>query len=42
MNRWTVGILLAFAAVFVANGLLAWYAIQTDDPIEVSYGAEPR
>jgi len=42
MNRWTLGILLAFAAVFLANGVLVWYATHGDDPIDPTYTSEPR
>lgn len=42
MNRWTTGILLGFAAMLVANGLLVWFAIGIDDPVVASYTTEAR
>lgn len=35
--RWTVGILIGFAAMLVANGLLVWYAVSDAPQIEASY-----
>lgn len=42
MRRWTIGLILGFATVFFANGVLAYYALSTDDPIERSYETEAR
>lgn len=40
--RWTVGILIGFAAMLLANGLLVWYAVQGAPEIESSYTTEAR
>ena len=37
MNRWTVGLALGFGVVFFANGLLVWFALGANDPIDASY-----
>ncbi len=42
MNRWTLGLALGFATVLFANGLLVWFAVGTDDPIDQSYETEAR
>lgn len=44
MNRWTIGLILGFAVVLVANGVLVWAAVgaQEGDPIEPSYNTEAR
>lgn len=42
MNRWTLGLLLGFATVLVANGILVWVAVGTEDPIDRSYETEAR
>lgn len=42
MNRWTLGLLLGFATVLVANAVLVWCALGTDDPIAQSYETEAR
>ncbi len=42
MNRWTLGLILGFATVILANGVLVWYAVGTDDPIARSYETEAR
>lgn len=44
MNRWTIGLLLGFAVVLVANGVLVWAALgaQEADPVEASYQLEAR
>ena len=42
MNRWTIGLALGFCVVFFANGLLVWFALGGDDPIDASYTAAAR
>ena len=42
LNRWTAGILVGFAIVIGANGVLVWCALHLNDPVEPSYQTEPR
>lgn len=42
MNRWTIGLALGFCVVFVANGLLVWFAVEGNDPVDASYEQEAR
>ena len=41
-DRWLLGIILGFAAVFTANGLIIYVSTQTPDAVEPSYTAEAR
>lgn len=42
MNRWTLGLILGFAVVLFANGVLVWEALHSDDPIDQTYVTEAR
>jgi hypothetical protein len=39
---WVMGILAAFALVFLANGLLVWFALDTAPQIDRTYESETR
>ena len=39
---WVAGILASFALVFLANGLLVWFALDTAPEIDESYESERR
>lgn len=42
MNRWLAGILIAFAVVVVANGVLVYLALENAPMVVESYVAQPR
>lgn len=42
MNRWTLGLILGFAVVLFANGVLVYSALSGDDPIDPTYVTEAR
>lgn len=44
MNRWTIGLIVGFVVVLIANGVLVWAAVgaQAGDPVEPSYNQEAR
>jgi hypothetical protein len=42
MDRWVLGLLLAFGAVFFANGLLVYFAVENPAQIVDSYQTGDR
>ncbi len=40
MDRWVVGLLVGFLAVFVANGVMIYLSVTHAPQIEASYAAE--
>jgi hypothetical protein len=41
-NPWTLGLIGAFLAVFFANGVMVWFALDGSPDIVPSYEAEAR
>lgn len=42
MSRWTIGLLLGFALMFLMNATLIYVAVAGGDEIVSSYRTEPR
>lgn len=42
MDRWLIGLILAFCAVFVANGFLVYFATSTPLEIDQTYAESHR
>lgn len=40
--RWTIGLAVGFAAMFLANAVFVYLASHTDDPVATSYRTESR
>ncbi len=41
-RRWPIGLVIAFAVMFLVNGLFVWLALSHRDPVAASYVTEPR